>query len=58
MEHKVYISIDGEWHKLYEPKTKQDNNCFNCSLEDYCVKDVFGAPCTGHTIYKKVSEIK
>ena len=58
MKHRVYISIDGEWHKMYKPKTKHDNNCFNCSLDDYCVDDVVGAPCTSECIFKKVSEIK
>ena len=44
---------------MYEPKTKHENICFNCSLEKYCIDDdVVGAPCTGHTIFKKVSNIK
>ena len=58
MKHKVVICIDGEFHKMYKPKTKHDNNCFNCSLNEYCVENEVGAPCTWETIYKKVSEIK
>lgn len=58
MKHKIFISIDGEWHKMYEPKTKQNNNCLKCSLNDYCVVDHVGAPCTSRSIFKKVSEIK
>ena len=58
MKHKVYISIDGEWHKRIQPRKKNNNNCFECSLEDYCVEGEVGAPCTGRTIFKKVSEIK
>jgi hypothetical protein len=54
--HNVYISIDGEWHKMYEPP-KGKNTCDSCSIKEFCQKKL-GTPCTEKTIYKKVSEIK
>lgn len=57
MKHKIFISIDGEWHKMYEPSIEQ-NQCDGCSLLNYCQDDEIGAPCTSTTKFKKVSEIK
>ena len=55
MKHKVYINVDGEWHKMYRPK--KENKCGACSIEKYCVY-VVGRPCTAGTIFKKVSKLK
>ncbi len=57
MKYKIYISIDGGLHENYEPKTVNENNCDNCSLKDYCAKNVVEYPCTLTTIFRKIHQI-